>query len=273
MKLLTWNIAHRAEAWRFLLDSDADLAMLQEASTPPEDVRKKIEVDPAPWQTTGAGMHRPWRAAIANLSRQIPVTWIQANSIDTAAPGELAVSRPGSLAAASVTLPTGEDLIVISSYACWEKTHPSTNSHWIYADASVHRIISDISIFIGQQMGHRIIVAGDFNILHGYGEEGSPYWAERYESVFTRMAALGLAFAGPQAPGGRLAHPWPKELPASSENVPTYHSSHQTPATAMRQLDFVFVSCSLAKRVRVAAVNEPEDWGPSDHCRVNIEIE
>ena len=65
MKLLTWNIAHRAEAWRFLLDSDADLAMLQEASTPPEDVRKKIEVDPAPWQTTGAGMHRPWPYAFS----------------------------------------------------------------------------------------------------------------------------------------------------------------------------------------------------------------
>jgi len=131
MKLLAWNLARRAEAWRFLLGSDADLAMLQEASAPPEDIGKQIEVDPAPWQIAGAGMHRPWRAAIANLSRQIPITWIQANSIDTAETGELAVSRPGSLAAASVTLPTGEDVIVISSYACLEKTHRSTNSHWI----------------------------------------------------------------------------------------------------------------------------------------------
>jgi endonuclease/exonuclease/phosphatase family metal-dependent hydrolase len=55
--------------------------------------------------------------------------------------------------------------------------------------------------------------------------------------------------------------------------VPTYHSSHQTPATARRQLDFVFVSCSLAERVRVTAANKPEDWGPSDHCRLEIEVE
>jgi len=37
-------------------------------------------------------------------------------------------------------------------------------------------------------------------------------------------------------------------------------------------LDFVFASERLAERVRVRALNEPEEWGPSDHCRVEVEV-
>ena len=112
---------------------------------------------------------------------------------------------------------------------------------WIYSDASAHRIISDLSTFIGRQAGHRILAAGDLNILHEYGEHGSEYWAGRYGSVFDRMEALGLPFIGPQHPNGRQADPWPDELPRESKNVPTYHWD-KDPATATRQLDFVFAS-------------------------------
>ena len=111
------------------------------------------------------------------------------------------------------------------------------------------------------------------NILYGYGEHGSPYWASRYATAFARMEAIGLCFVGPQAPAGRRADPWPDELPAESANVPTYHTSHQTPATATRQLDLVFASTRLAERVRVRALNEPDDWGPSDHCRIEIDVQ
>jgi hypothetical protein len=79
-----------------------------------------------------------------------------------------------------------------------------------------------------------------------------------------------LRFVGPQAPAGRRSDPWPDELPAESANVPTYHTSLQTPSTATRQLDLVFASTGLAERVRVRALSEPDDWGPSDHCRIEI---
>ena len=157
-------------------------------------------------------------------------------------------------------------------YALWGKPHTVTGGGWIYADGAAHRLISDLSAFIGQQKGHRILAAGDLNVLYGYGEHGSAYWASRYATVFSRMAALGLPFAGPQAPAGRQSEPWPDELPRTSDNVPTYHTSHQTPATATRQLDFVFASNSLAERVRTKALNQPHQWGPSDHCRVEIEV-
>jgi endonuclease/exonuclease/phosphatase family metal-dependent hydrolase len=127
-------------------------------------------------------------------------------------------------------------------------------------------------MLIGQQAKHQILVAGDLNILHGYRERGNAYWASRYQTVFTRMEALGLAFSGPQAPAGRRADPWPEELPPMSDNVPTYYTTIQSPLTATRQLDFVFASNELAERVRVKALNQPDQWGPSDHCRLEIEV-
>lgn len=273
LRILTWNIARRADAWRSLLDSDADIALLQEAAEPPPDVARQIDVDPAPWRTAGAGLSRPWRTAVVRLSDRVEVQWIEAKALADASPGELAVSRPGTLAAAIVALPAHAPLVVASMYAPWEKPHELTRSGWIYADGSAHRVISDIAALVGRQEGHRILAAGDLNILHGYGEGGSGYWSSRYATIFARLTAMGLAFVGPQAPAGRQAEPWPMELPTGSSNVPTFHTSHQTPASATRQLDFVFASAGLAESVRVYALNELEHWGPSDHCRVLVEVE
>lgn len=106
----------------------------------------------------------------------------------------------------------------------------------------------------------------------GTGSTGGTYWASRYATVFARMAALGFTFVGPQAIAGRRADPWPDELPRDSNNVPTYHTNRQSPASATRQLDFTFASNGFAQVIRATALNEPEQWGPSDHCRIEIEI-
>lgn len=37
--------------------------------------------------------------------------------------------------------------------------------------------------------------------------------------------------------------------------------------------DYVFASRSMVGSVRVRALNEPDEWGPSDHCRLLIEVE
>ena len=272
LKIIAWNLAHRAESWRFLLGTDADIALVQEASAPPPDVAQRIAVDSAPWQTAGAGKYRPWRTAVVKLSDRANVEWIEAKAIADAQPCDLAVSRLGTLAAAILRPPAGEPLILASMYAPWEQFHAAARSREIYADASVHRVISDLTAFIGHNHKHRIIAAGDLNILYGYGEHGSPYWASRYDAAFNRMTALGLSFVGPQAPNGRRCEPWPEELPQTSNNVPTYYTSHQNPASATRQLDFVFASKALTDCVNVRAINEPSEWGPSDHCRVEIRM-
>jgi hypothetical protein len=273
MILVSWNIDRWPEAWRELLNSGADVALLQEATRPPNDVASRIEVDEAPWRTQGAG---PWRAAIVRLTDRVEVKWFRSAPLGEADPDHqdvLAVSRLGTLAAARIKADDGTDFVVASMYGLWERPHHSIRSNWIYADASVHRLISDLAAFVGRQKGHRILAAGDLNILHGYGDNGSPYWGARYETVFARMQALGIPFVGPHAPNGRCAEPWPAELPADSMNVPTYFARpRMTPAQAQRQLDFVFASRDLTTRIKVQALNEPENWGPSGHCRIRIEL-
>ena len=75
--------------------------------------------------------------------------WLEPTPIEKAQDGDLTVSRAGTLDAAIVTPPTGKAFVVVSMYALWEKPHPTTRSSWIYADAAVHRLISDISVFVG----------------------------------------------------------------------------------------------------------------------------
>ena len=272
MKIISWNISSMIEPWNLLAESDADLALLQEASRPLGGVANSIELHGEPWATPGQDAERPWRTVVVKLSKDIKVEWIDAKPLDQAKHNEIGVSRLGTLAAARIEAPGIEPFLVASVYSLWTRPHASAGSSWIVSDASTHRLVSDLSMFIGRQVGHRLIVAGDLNILHGHGEYGSSYWARRYDTVFARMEALGLPFIGPQYPYGRQAEPWPDELPRESKNVPTFHSASQTPASASRQLDFVFASKGLVDSLHVQALNEPDQWGPSDHCRIEIEV-
>ena len=271
VKLISWNIARRAAAWRELADSDTDVALLQEATPPPADIAAKVQVDGTAWETSAG---RNWRTAVVQLSDRAQVKRIDAKPLADACGGELGVSRPGTLAAAHIMPPLGEPFVAVSVYGAWERVHSITKGDFIYADASVHRLISDLSVFATKRQHQNILVAGDLNVLHGHGEHGDAYWARRYETVFSRMAVLGFKFVGPQWPNGRRAEPWPDELPHTSNNVPTYYARGQTSETCTRQLDFVFASERFAGSVRVRALNEsePKKWGPSDHCRVEIEI-
>ncbi len=274
IKIISWNIRRSARCWEWLVDSDVDVALLQEAAEPPRKVAARIEVDSAPWRLAGRDSYRPraWRSAVVKVSDRVEVEWLEAKSIDDARSRELGVSRFGTLAAAHVTSPYSEPFVCVSMYAPWMRPHACTESSWIISDTSAHRVVSDLSVLVGQQSGHRIVAAGDLNILHGYGEHRSTYWAERYQTIFGRMKALGLPFVGPEAPNGEQAEPWPNELPGNSKNVPTYHTNRQKPETATRQLDFVFASEGFADSLTVRALNRPEEWGPSDHCRVEIEL-
>jgi hypothetical protein len=113
----------------------------------------------------------------------------------------LAVSRPGTLAVAHITLPSTEEVVTLASiYSAWINPLTSVRSSLIYADALVRRLISDLSVLIGRQRGYKIIVACDLNVFYGYGEGGSRYWKAHYDTVFSRMEALGLPLVGPYSP-------------------------------------------------------------------------
>ncbi|MFZ2019844.1 MAG: hypothetical protein WAU90_14355, partial [Methyloceanibacter sp.] len=174
VKLISWNIARRAAAWRELADSDTDVALLQEATPPPADIAAKVQVDGTAWETSAG---RNWRTAVVQLSDRAQVKRIDAKPLADACGGELGVSRPGTLAAAHIMPPLGEPFVAVSVYGAWERVHSITKGDFIYADASVHRLISDLSVFATKRQHQNILVAGDLNVLHGHGEHGDAYWA------------------------------------------------------------------------------------------------
>ena len=151
MKLISWNIARRTEAWEALIGSDAAIGIIQEANKPPEGLLKNGQFDNVPWQTVGDDTDkvRNWRTAIVKISSDVEVEWIEPKSLEKAGSGEFGVSQLGTLSAAKVKPPNEEPIIVISAYGLWKSPHATTGSSWIMADASVHRLISDISSFIG----------------------------------------------------------------------------------------------------------------------------
>ncbi len=160
-------------------------------------------------------------------------------------------------------------LTLVSWYGTWER---APGGKPIFADASVHRLLSDIAPLVCSSAGHRIIAAGDLNIMRGYGENGSRYWGARYDSVFRRAMGMGIPYVGPELPHGEAAAVRPAELPTDSTTVPTYRVRFKNPETATRQLDFVFASQPLHERLSTFALNSKESWGPSDHCRLVIDL-
>ncbi|WP_419929157.1 hypothetical protein [Candidatus Poriferisocius sp.] len=286
-KIVCWNIAKRHEPWRELVAMDADVALLQEAGQVPPDVADKVDTgdrehwDSHVWNSEWysgrfKNLSDRW-SKVVKLSDRVKVEWFkQVGQISEVAEDEIAVSGIGTIAAARVTPHGGLPFIVVSMYARWIKPHPSTNSRWRvgYSDGSAHRIISDLSAFIGDTdpSTHRILAAGDLNMFYGATHSNRLSLTDRERTVFERMDALGLEFLGPQSPNGRQASPTPQGLPEDTKNVPTYHTAKKKPETAENQLDYVFASRGFHEEVKVRAMNEPEEWGSSDHCRLWIEV-
>ena len=278
IRLISWNMKH-LPSWDELAKSGVDVALLQEVPTP---TASSVGLEPDPrilevlpggdnaWRTAG-WERRDWRTAVARLSASVQLDPIATADVATCDWETLMVSRTGTLTAADVVVDDRVVFTAVSVYAPWER--PLGRNKPMWADASAHRLLSDLTPLLWDQRRRPVLVAGDWNILYRYGEYDDPEFRDRYATVFDRADALGLRFVGPQHPDGRQADPWPDELPRESKCVPTYYHSRQTAATATRQLDFVFASASLADRVHTEARNEPAEWGSSDHCRISIEVD
>lgn len=298
IKVVSWNIATKHDAWRELVKmEDVDVVLLQEAGNFPYEVAHKVNTGPPEsWDSRvwnadyerlwgkeklrerwgRAGLYDRW-CKIVKLSDRVEVQWFkQISPIGVVEEDEIAVSGIGTIAAARVTPKNGEPcFIVVSMYARWLGPHPSTNSSFSYPDGAAHNIISDISAFVANPdtTNHRIIAAGDLNMVYGVIKgDDKQLMTTRERSVWERMNALGLEFIGPNCPNGRQAHSTPDYLPSDSLNVPTYHSNQKSPESAVDQLDYAFASRGFHNEVRVRAMNEVDEWGPSDHCRLLIEV-
>ena len=297
IKIVCWNIAKRIAPWDKLEsmrdEEGVDIALLQEAN--PADAIPCLDIGPyKPWDTHP---YDRW-PMVAKLSDRVKVEWFEPVPLDVdEAPDKVAVSDLPTLAAARVTpvtdgKPSGEPFIVVSMYARWYWPHPLAREAPVikkpgtgviceFADASAHRIISDLSGFIAHTnpANHRIIAAGDLNTIYGAVEASLWETPIRAQTIFDRMNAIGMEFVGPRAgDGGRKADPASVDVSPHTCNVPTYLSHPQRTQYAAEdvlsgnQLDYVFVSRGFHESVRVHAMNAPDEWGPSDHCRIVIDV-
>lgn len=280
-KVVCWNINKSKKCcWDELFAMDADVALLQEVGSIPKKLCRKVDIGPG-------NLHDPCKpgnfdrwTAVVKLSDRVKVEWFKrVLQCSKVAGDEMRVSGVGTIAAARVIPADSDPFIAVSMYARWVSPHVVAKSSSIFSDISAHRIISDISQFIGHRdpSKHRILAAGDLNTIYGATEDNELEIADRARTVFDRMTALGLEFMGPQAPeGGRIAIPRPQGLPEDTKNVPTYYTIRAgSPAKAQNQLDYVFASRGFHRGVRARALNgiSRKDWGSSDHCRIVIEVE
>lgn len=272
-RVVSWNIGKRTEPWHQLAEMDADVALLQEAGTPPAGVAESVDTGPEEhwnshvwnsrwWEGRFENLYDRW-AMVVKLSDRVEVEWFkQIGPIGGMAADEVAVSGIGTIAAARVKPADGSaPFVVVSMYARWATPHPDVESSWIYQDGSAHRIISDLSAFIGSTdpSTHRILAAGDLNMIYGATEENRLALPARDRTVTDRMRALGMEFLGPQNPDGRQASPRPHGLPPDTRNVPTYHTTRRSPETAQHQLDYVFASRGFHSRITARAMNGVEE--------------
>lgn len=280
IKLVCWNIAaQRKEVWDELFSMDADVALLQEVKPVPSTLPPDVELDPfdlsEPWDKK---LFDRW-PTVVRLSNRVKLEWFRrVLPISYVEHEEMAVSGIGTVSAARV-IPlekSVEEFIAVSMYARWIFPHKLTNTKWSvgYSDGSAHRIISDLSAFIGHHdpSTHRILAAGDLNMCLGTSMSSPGDLPERARSVFQRFEDLGFEMVGPQSPNGRKASPTPSMLPHDTKNVPTF-ALWERPENARLQLDYVFASRGFHRTVNVRALNGIQEWGPSDHCRILIDID
>ena len=289
IRIVSWNIAKRHQPWRELLRMDADVALLQESGDPPSDVKNSVQE--GPWENYDSHViyssshRRHWPnlydrwCRVVKLSDRVDIEWLtQIPPVAEAPEGTIPVSGIGTIGAAIVT-PRYEEIepfTVVSMYGRWMGSRaPKGKMRSIsMPDTAIHRIISDISWFVGDEdpSTHRVLAAGDLNLDYGWLDEGVSWYGKRAQVVWDRFGVLGFEYLGPQSPNGRMAVPTPAHLPHDTKNVPTFRSNFMSPMTAQLQLDHVFASRGFHESIQTRALNCVCQWGSSDHCRIVIDV-
>lgn len=294
VRIVCWNINRSLDAWAELRETDdADVALLQEVG---KGAARQMA------DAIGEGVSWDWRRsniwpAVVRLSHRVKVEVFAHVAPECGGMGQntIAVSDSRTLAAARVTplrdgKTAGDPFFVFSMYARWFEPHPHAGRTpsrregrriGIYSDGSAHRIISDLSAFIGHTnpSSHRLLAAGDLNTIYGAADNNRLEKPARAQTIFDRMHALGMEFKGPQWPDANArAEPVPQGLPKNTKNVPTYLTAWERRRMDGRkiisgnQLDYVFASRGFHETVHVRALNDVTGFEPSDHCRIQIDV-
>ena len=181
MRVLVWNIAHNTRMWG-LLDAlreqeQFEVALLQEAVPPADGDGTRRVVPPvedgAGWSTELFGYPRPWRTAVASWTDGVRVEPIESRPIAGVKEDDrscLPESYPGAFTAVRAN-----GVVLVSFYGVWE--HLAEDLKSSYSIASVHRTISDLTRLWFGRRDPRVVIAGDWNVWHAYGN--APRWEVR----------------------------------------------------------------------------------------------
>lgn len=294
VRMVCWNINRSADAFTELSEMpDVDVALLQEVGRGAAGRIADATGERVPWNWNRSST---W-PAVVRLSDRVRVDLFEpvAAEREGTSANAIAVSDARTLAAARVTplrggRPALESFLVFSMHARWLYPHPQAErarprggrAVYAYTDGSAHRVISDISAFITHTnpSSHRLLAAGDLGTIYGAADNSRMEHPVRARTIFDRMQALGLELMGPQWPDAdRRADPLPHGLPKDTRNVPTCLAGQQRrrmldeDIVSGFQYDYVFASRGFHGGVRVHAMNDVEGFGPSDHCRIRIDVE
>lgn len=249
-------------------EEDAVGAMVQEAVAPrptiPDDLR--VFPDPSlgdkPWQMpVPTGTRRQFASAVAVLG-EAPVQPWAPSAIGTAGYGEPAISHPGQWVAIGLGSPE-KCVWLVSLYGLWE-TMPDTKD--IYAQATLHRALSDLALLLQARATKRVVVAGDLNIWRGYGGKN---WEPGYRSVFERLDAYGVALIGPHRAADTPLEGCPCGAGADCSHVRTYRHQRRADGTPY-QNDYAFAR-GVAPATCVA-LDDESHWQHSDHCPLLVDL-
>ena len=281
-KVVCWNMDYKRDSWRKLVQMDADVALLQEPCKVPPDVADRVEIEPPDhWSDWDSCLPKPARAhrrpRVAKLSDRVKVDWFK--------PVPLLERYPRIRSPSATSIPSpppgSPRLTAIRSrsspYRCtahWKSPHPSTGreKNDPQADASAHRIISDLSVFVPprDRLPHRILAAGDLNIDCGIDcdwrlhDDKLPLWEPRRA---VRMGPHGSArFRVPGAAvSERTASGSHPHAPACGDEERAHATrpprlAQGRPATARSRLR---LSSRIPPDHRDARLNgvEKEEWG------------
>lgn len=175
--------------------------------------------------------------------------------------GAPVISHPGQWVAIEVLLE--RPLWLVSLYGLWETVPDSKD---IYAEATLHRALSDLALLLHSRKAKRVILAGDLNIWRDYGGKR---WKPRYDSVFTRLDAYGMTLAGPSRADGPPLKGCPCDGGKDCAHVRTYRYQRKANSTPL-QLDFAFTRGVRVKNC--VALDDERYWSASDHCPILVEL-
>jgi len=270
MRIVTWNMDHwrrsqeqRDATWAFLKQAiRPDVALLQEA-LPPDGV--------GPVVFHNGGMHddRGDKARDSGWGSAVVAFGAEIRSIDSATtpfskkPNPILRTFPGAVAVAE--LPDSEPIVLVSVYGVIDRG---------YADATMHRILSDLTPLVDERRGKRIVVAGDMNIttqwsakhrgfLRGLHEE----CLRRDQTVFDRFKALGLTNVvnGPGPLDGCGC--------AAGDACRHVQTQRHDKSTFPWQNDYVFLSKDLIESgYGMELITSEDAWNLSGHCPIVVEL-